>query len=124
MSTSFELIENLSLMGLYVKPHKSTTSKFDSLSHWHNSEGLISFSYSCVPFGNKFKIYSPPKIAPRYDLIFLLIVDKKSSPSGFKRETQDLIMDDGLGTCSSISMQVMVSKLSLWASANASIVDF
>ena len=47
-------------------------------------------------------------------------VDRNNCPPGFSRLAQAAMMADGSGTCSSISMQVMASKLPGCSVANAS----
>ena len=82
-----EKVDNLKVLdiGLNFKPWISEIDKSLFSSICLISDGLINFSYSCVPFGNKFKIYSAPTIAKRNDLGFLLMVEKKMSPFFLQR---------------------------------------
>ena len=58
-----------------------------------------------------------------YKADFKFNVEKKTCPPGLTRSQQALITDAGSGTCSSISMQVTTSKVSLCSAAKASAVD-
>ena len=67
-------------------------------------------------------MYSAATTPNAYDLGVRLIVEKNALPDGRKQADIPRMILCGSGTCSSISMQVTMSKLCEWVVAKASIV--
>ena len=71
-------------MGLYVIPIIESNDRLLRLAQVCNWLGFINFLYSCVPLGNKLRIYSAPIIANKNAFKFLLIVEKNIFPPGLR----------------------------------------
>jgi hypothetical protein len=76
--------------------------------------------YWWVPVGSRRAMYSAPTIASANAAGVRLSVDTNSRPPGFSSVAQAASTEPGSGTCSSISMQVMASKLAGCSAASAS----
>ena len=101
-----------------------SSCKLASRAQPSSSEGRINLAYSCVPLASMFNTYSAPTIASANDFGLRLMVEKKTCPSGLTNFAQALIIEAGLGTCSSISMHVTTSYLPACSSAIFSTVIF
>src|SRR5574344_1897477 len=89
----------------------SCTTRPDARQNWASSLGRRNLLYSCVPVGSILRMYSAATMARPNDLMLRFNVEKKTQPPGLTKLAQACTTDAGLGTCSSISMQVTTSKL-------------
>jgi len=84
-------------MGLYVMPIIESNDRLLRLAQVCNWLGFMNFLYSCVPFGNKLRIYSAPIIANKNAFKFLLIVEKNIFPPGLRSFEQYLLLSSDQG---------------------------